>query len=459
VDIKAFDLNKKKLPGEVPFYHRVFHTYETKEIRLILNGGDDKVVLTGEVDKSIKIYVEGGKGKDTLIDNSVVKGFLFPQKKTVFMDRGDKTVFVEGKSTSIKKEKYYFPEEIEAPRDWGHDWKFKPWFNVNPDDGLFLGGGAVLYEFGFRRRPFVYRMELTGGYATLAKRFRLRYTAEYNPPSQGIRYFMEVKTSGLEVLNFYGYGNNTSLNHSLRDKDYYKVKQQQIYINPSVEYLINPESAILLGTRLKYSDTDEGEHLFELNPYGSENMLLLNINTNYIYDNRSNKDFPNSGMLFQASAGLYPPLKKDQSIFYKIKSEARFYFSHPAIRLSSIALRAGGEKVWGRFPFFEAAFLGGENSLRGYDRNRFAGDGSVYSGIEMRLFLTDFKLFFPIYTGLTALADAGRVFYSGDSTDKIRSSWGGGIWMSIIKPEYLLAFYAARSNEDTGYYLSIGFHF
>jgi hypothetical protein len=458
VEVKAFGLNKHKLSEDAPFYKRIFNTDETSEIRIILNGGDDRVVVKGEVNESIKIFVSGDKGKDTLIDNSLVKGFLFPEKKTVFLDSGGKTVIKTGSSTSVKKEKYFYKDEVVAPRDWGHDWRFAPWFNLNPDDGLFIGGGGILYEFGFRRRPYVYRMELTGGYAAYAKRFRLRYTAGFNPYTPGIRYLLEAKTSGLEVLNFFGFGNNTKKSISSND-DYYKVKQQQIYLSPSMEFIIDSRNTFTLSSRLNFSYTYEGDLLFELNPYGSANMLLLNTNTLYVYDSRNNKDFPVEGFYFSTFAGYFPSIKKDQTPFYKLKSEGRVYISSSSFRLSSIALKLGGEKIWGRFPFFEAAFLGGENSLRGYDRNRFAGNASLYSSTELRLFLTDFKFLVPVYAGLTALADAGRVFYNGENSGGIKTSFGGGIWMSFIKPEYLLSFYAARSPEDTGLYLSFGFHY
>jgi hypothetical protein len=464
VEVKVFDLDKNKIPKEEPLYHRIFNKCETNEIRLIMNGGDDKVVVKGDVDESINIYVTGDEGKDTLIDSSIVKGYFLSvtpipdaEQKTFFYDKGEKTVFITGSSTSVKKEKYEFAEKVETPRDWGHDWRFAPWFNINPDDGLFLGGGAILYEFGFRRRPYIYRMELTGGYATRADRFRLRYTAEYNPSLSGIRFLVDIRTSGLEVINFYGFGNETSFNRHLKDDDYYKVKQQESYIKPAAEFFINANSRILAGLRLKYTDTDSGNRLFELNPYGTDNMLLFNLNAEYIYDSRQSRDFPVSGFYFTASGSYFPPLKKDQSSFYKSRSEARIYFSNPALRLSSMAVKVGGEKIWGRYPFFESAFLGGESSLRGYDRNRFAGDASLYASAELRFFLAQTKVLIPVYFGLTALADGGKIFYNNQASDIIRTTFGGGIWLSFLKPEYLFTFYIAHSPEDTGFYFNLGF--
>ncbi|RPI76223.1 MAG: hypothetical protein EHM47_00545, partial [Ignavibacteriales bacterium] len=467
VEVKVYDLDKNKIPKSELFYNRTFNSDETSEIRLIMYDGDDKAIINGNVDESIKLLVAGDKGKDTLIDSSLVKGYFLSflpipdaEEKTIFLDQGDKTVFVTGSSTTIWQEKYERDtNDIEIPRDWGHDWRFIPWFNFNPDDGLFVGGGAVLYEFGFRRRPYVYRMELTGGYAIHAKRFRLRYTAEYNPPIRDITFLLDVKTSGLEVLNFYGFGNETAYNDSLKEEDFYKVKQQQVYVHPSVKYFINRNSTISFGTQLKYTDTDDGEYLFQVNPFGADNSLLLSINADYLFDSRQSKDFPTSGYSFFLSGSIYPPLKKENSVFGKINSEARGYFSVPQIRLSALALRIGGEKIWGRFPFFESAFIGGESVLRGYDRNRFAGDASIYGNLELRFFLFQTKILVPAYFGITALGDAGRVFYSDEKSEKIRNSYGGGLWMSFVKPEYLFTLYYARSSEDSGFYFNIGFPF
>ncbi len=466
-EIKAFRLNKNREPEPVPFYKRIFSADETKEIRIILNGGNDKAVVTGTVDESIKIFISGDQDKDTLIDNSLVNGYLFSflpvpdaENKTVLIDRGDKTFFSAGSSTDIRNESFENdPDKIEIPRDWGHDWRFAPWFSINPDDGLFIGGGGILYEFGFRRPSYVYRMELTGGYALHADRFRIRYKGEFNPLSPGIKYLLEAKSSGLEVLNFYGYGNETGFNAGLFHNEYYKVKQQQLYIKPSVEFMLGRESSLTIGTQLKYTDTDHGDFLFQLDPYGARNMLLLTLITDFTYDSRTSKDFPVSGVYFRTTGSIHPPVKKDQSLFAKLKTEVSFYLSQPQIRLSSVAFKTSAEKIWGRFPFFESAFIGGDYSLRGFDRNRFAGDASLYSSLELRFFLLQTKLLVPFYLGITALGDAGKVFYQYEKSKKIHNSYGGGIWMSFVKPEYLFTLYYAKSTEDSGMYFNFGFPF
>jgi hypothetical protein len=111
---------RDKKTGEAtgsPVYHRTFHQEDTKDIRIYLLGGDDKVVVAGEVESSITVRVIGGKGDDELIDHSVVHGVLFgfipfiPQadKETYFYDHAGKNTFIEGPSTVVDESKYKIP--------------------------------------------------------------------------------------------------------------------------------------------------------------------------------------------------------------------------------------------------------------------------------------------------------------------------------------------------------------
>ena len=70
-------------------------------------------------------------------------------------------------------------------------------------------------------------------------------------------------------------------------------------------------------------------------------------------------------------------------------------------------LRVSGKKVWGTFPFHESAFIGGASTLRGWPKQRFAGDAALYGNAELRLFLTKFFLVLPGDFGVFGLADPG----------------------------------------------------
>jgi hypothetical protein len=56
--------------SRIPVYHRLFHDDFTKEIRLLLLDGDDRTIIEGEKNGTMKIIVDGGGGKNELLDNS-----------------------------------------------------------------------------------------------------------------------------------------------------------------------------------------------------------------------------------------------------------------------------------------------------------------------------------------------------------------------------------------------------
>ncbi|MGB5847680.1 MAG: hypothetical protein WBH40_04270, partial [Ignavibacteriaceae bacterium] len=82
-----------------PLFHKIFDNEITIDLRIYLNDGDDIVVVKGECDYSPLVRIIGGKGKDELIDESIVNGYFLTitpfqavQRKTYFYDSDENTV-------------------------------------------------------------------------------------------------------------------------------------------------------------------------------------------------------------------------------------------------------------------------------------------------------------------------------------------------------------------------------
>ncbi|HSR43248.1 MAG TPA: hypothetical protein VLL48_13765, partial [Longimicrobiales bacterium] len=145
--------------------------------------------------------------------------------------------------------------------------------------------------------------------------------------------------------------------------------------------------------------------------------------------------------------------------FGGLRGQATTYLSSDDVALRpSLALRVGGEKVWGTYPYFDAAYLGGADDLRGYRSGRFAGDASLWGNAELRVFLTEFLFLLPGDLGGLVLADAGRIFLDGEDSSLWHSALGGGLWIRWVDA-YTASLSVARSAEDTSLYFSLGFSF
>ncbi len=123
----------------------------------------------------------------------------------------------------------------------------------------------------------------------------------------------------------------------------------------------------------------------------------------------------------------------------------------------TFAGRVGGQKVWGSYPWFEAAFIGGSDNVRGYGRNRFAGDASAWANAQAMLSLFNMNLILPLRVGVLGLADIGRVWAEGETSEKWHPAFGGGIFLRVPATQLLFHGVFAHGDEGNHFYVNIGF--
>jgi hemolysin activation/secretion protein len=160
------------------------------------------------------------------------------------------------------------------------------------------------------------------------------------------------------------------------------------------------------------------------------------------------------------AAGLMVPRLLDVTEAYgSAGGEASMYASVGDPARVTLALRAGGKQVWGRYPFHAAAYLGGATTLRGYAQQRFAGDAAVFGNAELRLFVMKTPRSLPGELGVFGLADLGRVYLAGEHSDRWHGAVGGGVWVAFIERGAGVNIAFARSPERTAWYGGLGFMF
>ena len=101
--------------------------------------------------------------------------------------------------------------------------------------------------------------------------------------------------------------------------------------------------------------------------------------------------------------------------FGEVHGEAATYLTPETTFGPTLALRAGGKKVWGRFPFFESAFIGGAATVRGLREQRYAGDAALYGNAELRVRLGRFFVALPGDFGVFGLARTSAAYISRTS--------------------------------------------
>ena len=271
--------------------------------------------------------------------------------------------------------------------------------------------------------------------------------------------------SGIEVLRFFGFGNETVNTKSF---EYYRVRQQQFIIDPAFTMPLGTTLSFSVGPTLKYSRTkqDEDRIIADLSPYGSESFGQIGFWARLNLDTNEGNNQKKSGVRFNFEGKYYPALLDVESSFGSIYGDISANLTAASTALQpTLALRFGGKQVFGKYPFHEAAFIGGggmsdsSGTVRGFRSQRFAGDSSLFGNAELRFRLSDIYIFIPGEFGIFGLTDIGRVFLEGEDSNKWHSAVGGGLWFSFLERTYTFSVALANSEEKLSVYVQAGFKF
>jgi hypothetical protein len=451
-------------------YQKVFKNELTAEVRIFLMNGDDKAIISGEVESSPLIRIIGGKGKDEFVDSSKVNGKLFSflpipnaENATVFYDSGNKAVFKTGPGTVINKNKIPEPkDDIDKYephfKNRFHEIEVNPVFNLSSDDGLTIGGGPTLLIYDFMRDPYEYWMTFTAAYSIKLNSANLFYKLISKSWISGAESNIEVNFTQLHLVKYYGFGNETPYSEELENNDFNKVKQNLFYIEPSVDFhFFKYNTTRFAFSYNAYNTSMRNEILLKdfHNPgYGLGHLKMLKLNAAFSIDSRDVIRNAKEGFLLALYGSMYPAILDNDEFFSRGGFDLRAYFSGIFLTNYTLALRTSGEGVWGsKYPFQFAAFRGGKHNLRGYSRERFSGDASISTQAELRLLLSSFNIYLPGEFGIHFFGETGRVFVDGDNSTKWHPAYGGGVWLSLMSRVFNTSFSVAVSPERTSFYI------
>jgi calcineurin-like phosphoesterase family protein len=447
--VTVFALSNKKGIIKEQLYYREFKYAETKEIRLYGLKGEDVFEIEGSGKKGIKVRIIGGKGNDSIIDESKVCGL---GKKTIVYDRkGGNNEIIGSSETRLKQSKSKSFNTYDRKQFQYNRTMPLLYAGYNIDDGVFLGGGAKIYRFNFRDST-MHKISARVALQTGASAFT--YNGLFTAFSQTFDLKLSAELSFPRIVdNFFGLGNNTQ--KTTNDKKYYRVRYEYAKINPMLQQTIGKEFSYSFGPFYQYiylTDT-ANRYIGEIYPQTADSLAYvpnnyLGINAMYILDTRDNNIFPTRGLAWETELLGFYSIKKEGENFIKLRSDLGFYLSFRKDPRVVFAFRLGGAINIGDYEFFYANFLGGKTNLRGFRSNRFAGDQSFYVNTEVRFKLLNIKSYLLNgQTGILLFNDIGRVWVEGENSKIWHDGYGAGIWITPFNFTAITITYS-RSNEE-----------
>jgi hypothetical protein len=430
--------------NDAPYFARRFEAGETKEIRIYLHGGNDRATVEGGVGRSIAVKIIGGSGTNTFVDLSTVGGKRNP---TRFYDAG--TV------QDVKYARDTVDEKINIDDALNHSFNRRPWVHaygtlIPPQKdrgsssrpivgvhsqrglGIYPVIGLVRYAYGFRKAPYSSMREVDFAYSAASNRLRMRVALDKRFEESDTHIPVTAAASQFEVVQFHGFGNAVA---DLRGR-FYDVRQKQYQFNPAIGRSFSPRSDISLGPIVRFTTTDSVVNRFisAQRPYGFTRFGQAGLQLKMHLDSRYYPDTMKPRVVLNVVGAGYPALWDVNKAYESVDGWAAAFFTIPAPKKPVLALRAGGKKLWGPFPYFDAAFLGGSESFRTEEKQRYAGDASAYGTAELRVPIAKFPFILPLDVGALGFVDEGRVYLNGASPGGWHSAAGGGIWVGYLNP-------------------------
>ena len=402
--------------GEVkgePHFERRFVDAETEEVRIYLDAGDDRVVVDGAFTGGIRVRIIGGPG-DNRIDETT-KGSV-----SYYADPdGDHHI---GSEDPLEVSSAYAPlvqagDALRIPgsphRDWGRTIKPLVVFGYHFDPGTILGGGIEIETYGFGKIPWAARHRIQGAFAIDAAQPFVEYAADLRRQGGGPHFRLLAHYSGLDHIRYYGLGNETSIG---RPALFYTISNQQVTLFGAVAFGETDNPSLAIGPVLRYSDssgTDPETLLAQEQPYGYDEFGQVGLMATFDYDSRNPRDVLAAGLEVNLAGSYYPELWDAETQFGSIEGRIAGHFALG--RRGLFSLFGAGKWALGEYPYFDAAYLGGE-TFSALHWNRYAGDGLARAGAEIKWVLRRLQITVPGEIGILASADVGRVFVDGEES-------------------------------------------
>ncbi len=478
-----------------PGFRRTFVPCETEEVRIHLNGGYDDVVVDGPaVTESIVVRLIGNGSAirfEELAGSNGQQAQRRGRKVNFIYDAGAGSAIDAGPGTVTAPPRPGNPDRPDSGTAFTAGLSTAQ-LNFSSDYAAMAGWGLQFEEYGFDHDPYRYHGELNGAVA-FGKGFRYRFGAAGDIATlfSNASLHLGAATSTFDNISHYGLGNETHPVAPGMDEEDFETRSNVTTLLGSVRYPPRSSHAWFLeaGIEAKWITTHPAaDSFFELDQgriVGGRVDFTNSLLAGFHYDSRrggrrlalfSRAAEPEeadrgggtaslSGVAIDIVGRYYPERLGNSSAFGKLNGDVRSYLPLDDPGYSRLAFRVGGQKNWGPYPFFEAANVGGSNSIRGYDRNRFSGDASVYANTELRLFAGRAKLIVPLLYGPLLFVDTGRVFLDGENSSQWHTGLGGGLWVAAFETRYSAHIAVARGLDSGrltggyGIYAQAGFSF
>lgn len=414
-----------------PFYNRIFLDKETKEVRIYGLAKADTFQLSGDGNPSIRIRTIGGSGKDVVINDARRLRAIAHDLPGNMQLQGDRIV----KRINDRPFNNTYDRS-----DWKLDRSFHfPFPAYFTDEGFGLTYNFWWLKHGFRSDPYQSKHALAFSYFVNTGAFIGKYTGDWPHAFGDIDFGMDAYVTGPTFTQYYYGLGNTYVDFGEKQK-YHIVKGSQVRLAPSFGKRFGYGSRIYISPSYQFinleDEHDEPRFVYTptsgLTPDDFGNRHYGGITLGYSFERLDNQSYPVRGGEVQASITGRSEFAQGGVSHGLLSGGGTLYIPFNTEGTIVLATDVQADKIFGDYEFFHALTLGGPDRLRGFRRDRFAGDARFYQASDLRFTLFHNKGIVPFDLGVYGAFDYGRVWYEeeeNDDADAWHTAFGGGIYI------------------------------
>ncbi|HUR32113.1 MAG TPA: BamA/TamA family outer membrane protein, partial [Saprospiraceae bacterium] len=372
VEVTMHDLNKSKDgPSGEPLYHRIFIPDDTKSVNIYGLDDEDLIMLEGKPPKSIVLRVFGGKGDDKIINSAGGRKIRIydynKQQIDLIASPASSKVTLSDNRDLVEYNRQSFKYNTYLPL---------PVLYFSPDNGLTAGLGYTWTFHRFGEPDYSDILHLSGKVGT-EETFQLKFENEFHHVFGKWDWLVGGEISKqFPVVYFYGTGNETQKLPG-ETRNFYKSRFDSYNAYTGLQRVFWRKSSFNVNLIYKnYSPHTLSEDVL-INPslpLGKSDLSFLGSEAAINIDFRDNSFAPHHGVRFLAKQSYNLLLEPAHKNFTNSEISLEFYQTTSKVIPITFGIKGGASHITGDIPFYEYNTLGRTSGLRGFERDRFAGN-------------------------------------------------------------------------------------
>lgn len=503
----------KKRRDNIPAAMSEYYYFINRIADLRTTDKDEEITITDAPKNGTRVVIEklgkSGKDKGTFMDFTYYPEFT--KELRLYTSAGDDHIIIDTKNTPIRlrvidstgtktfdvkqashKVKVYGPVDSSKytgntnrlSRHLSRDSTVKRFVStnlyniwaplanatINRDDGFLLGlGFRYTGHDGFRKLPYSTIQELMVTHSFSTQAFSINYLGQWREAIGKADFvFSFLAEAPDNTTNFFGQGNETILDKTGDYRTFYRARFDVYHFDPALRWRVGKGSTISAGPSFQFyhSNPDYNANRAVSQPGLIKSYDSTTYNTDkshlgfvvsYLADKRNNIILPTKGYIISVKWQGYVGLNNNSKSFMQVIPSFTWFQKIDSSARLVLSDRIGGGVSLGNPAFYQSMFLGGQGSLLGYLKNRFAGQQMAYNNLQARLRLANIAGYIlPGQLGITGFYDVGRVWQNGDHSNIWHQGQGGGIYFS---PAALTVVQVIAGHSNEGWYPYIAFNF